>query len=279
MHLKYNLWTTYKNCHSLHINEFADPRIMTCFLLFRNANLRLTSLTLWCLRSPESPISVTEDPPPLQVVILQRLRTKNPHPRPLAQDPLFTLPLSRAPVQTPPVRRRAGGLRTCPWTRALYVGTPRRATPPAATRPAHPASQFPPRPPCPFPPVPSPQPPLPPPLPPAAATAFLLPRLLQPAVMAMAAKSPRSPRSTKIKRGSEKESKRGIRIRTERGIESITGRITAIRKHSPGRNIGMRQNKNTFLPTSATNRTEKVCFAMSYAFCGVNIYWIIDYYK
>ncbi len=204
---------------------------------------------------------------------------KNPHPRPLAQDPLFTLPLSRAPVQTPPVRRRAGGLRTCPWTRALYVGTPRRATPPAATRPAHPASQFPPRPPCPFPPVPSPQPPLPPPLPPAAATAFLLPRLLQPAVMAMAAKSPRSPRSTKIKRGSEKESKRGIRIRTERGIESITGRITAIRKHSPGRNIGMRQNKNTFLPTSATNRTEKVCFAMSYAFCGVNIYWIIDYYK
>ncbi len=276
MHLKYNLWTTYKNCHYLLIIEFADPKIMIGFLLFRNANLRLTSLTLWCLRSPESPISVTEDPPPLQVVILQRLRTKNPHPRPLAQDPLFTLPLSRAPVQTPPVRRRAGGLRTCLWTRALYVGTPQRATPPAAT---HPASHFPPRPPCPCPPVPSPQPPLPPPLPPAAATAFLLPRLLQPAVMTMAAKSPRSPRSTKIKRENEKGSERGIRTRTERGIESITGRITPIRKHSPWRNIAMRQNKDTFLPTSATNQTEKVCFAMFYAFCVVNVYWIINFIK
>lgn len=255
--------------------EFPETRVMFCSLLFRNSNLRPTSLILWCLRSLESPISVTEDPPPRLVVILRKLVTKNLHPRPPALDPLFTLPLSQALVQIPPARRRAGGLRICPWTRALYVGTPRRATRPATTRLALPASRFPQPPPHPSPPVLSRQPPSPPPLPPAVASTFPLPRLLRPAVTAMAAKSPRSPRSTKIKRKrrSEKENERWIRKRIGRERERNARRITVTRKHSPERNTGVRQNINTFLPTSATNRTKKVCFVALHVAFALMINW------
>ncbi len=140
MHLKYNLWTTYKNCHCLLIIEFADPKIMICFLLFRNANLRLTSLTLWCLRSPESPISVTEDPPPLQVVILQRLRTKNPHPRPLAQDPLFTLPLSQGSSSNSPSTPEGRGSQDLPLDQSSICGNSSESYAPRGHTPSQPLS-------------------------------------------------------------------------------------------------------------------------------------------
>lgn len=259
---------------NIHAHPFADTLIMFSFLLFRNFNRRPTSSTLWCLKNPESLISAIEDHH-LQVVIRQKLRTKNPHPRPPARDPRFTLPLSPAQVRTPPVRRRAVALRTFPWTRALYAGTPRRATPPAAKRPAPPTSQCPQRPPHPSPPVPSPQPPSPQPLPPAAAIKCLLPCLLQSATMAVAAKNPRSPRSTKIKRRNVKESEKWWRIKIGRGVESIARRITPTRKCSLGRNTGARQNKNTFLPTSAMIRIEKVCFAVHVAFAVYMCdYWL-----